>query len=109
MICPRAIQTKALTATGYAGRPDPAAPRLGEMLGAVADRALDPEAVWGKFARDSPLEGGVTSELVSGIRGSGPHFGILFPPLTRPRARAREGSDENPAAVGRSAAAANSC
>ena len=27
------------------------------MLGAVADRALDPEAVWGKFARDSPLEG----------------------------------------------------
>ena len=44
-----------------------------------------------RFARDSPLEGGVTSELVSGIRGSGPHFGILFPPLTRPRARAREG------------------
>ena len=32
-----------------------------------------------RFARDSPLEGGVTSELVSGIRGSGPHFGILFP------------------------------
>ena len=27
------------------------------MLGAVADRALDPEAVWSKFARDSPLEG----------------------------------------------------
>jgi hypothetical protein len=26
------------------------------MLAAVADRALDPEAVWGKFARDSPLE-----------------------------------------------------
>jgi hypothetical protein len=46
--------------------------------------------------------GGVTSELVSGIRGSGPHFGILFPPLTRlrARARAREGSDETPAAVG---------
>jgi hypothetical protein len=62
-----------------------------------------------RFVPDSLLEGGVTSELVSGIRGSGPHFGILFPPLTRPRARAREGSDENPAAVGRSAAAANSC
>ena len=31
------------------------------------------------FVPDSPLEGGVTSELVSGIRGSGPHFGILFP------------------------------
>jgi hypothetical protein len=30
--------------------------RLVNMLGAVADRALDPEAVWGKFARDSPLE-----------------------------------------------------
>src|SRR5580704_422871 len=44
-----------------------------------------------RFAHDSALEGGVTSELVSGIRGSGPHFGILFPPLTRPRARAREG------------------
>ena len=41
-----------------------------------------------EFARDSSVEGGVTSELVSGIRGSGPHFGILFPPLTRPRARA---------------------
>jgi hypothetical protein len=27
--------------------------RLVNMLGAVADRALDPEAVWGKFARDS--------------------------------------------------------
>ena len=26
--------------------------------GGVADRALDPEAVWGKFARDSLLEGG---------------------------------------------------
>ena len=42
-----------------------------------------------QVCKDSPLEGGVTSELVSGIRGSGPHFGILFPPLTRPRARAR--------------------
>ena len=29
------------------------------------------------------------SELVSGIRGSGPHFGILFPPLTRTHALAR--------------------
>src|SRR3984893_12633099 len=37
----------------------------------------------------SPLEGGVTSELVSGIRGSGPHFGILSPSLTRPRAHTR--------------------
>ena len=35
------------------------------MLAAVADRALDPEALWGKFARDSPLEGAVTCELVS--------------------------------------------
>src|SRR6202030_834550 len=42
-----------------------------------------------EFAPDSPLEGGVTSELVSGIWGSGPYFGILFPPLTRPRAHAR--------------------
>jgi CO/xanthine dehydrogenase Mo-binding subunit len=41
-------------------------------------------------------------------QGSGPHFGILFPPLYA-RARAREGSDENPAPVGRSAAAAKSC
>jgi hypothetical protein len=38
------------------------------MLGAVADRALDPEAVWSKFARDSPLEGRVHCELVSEIR-----------------------------------------
>ena len=59
-----------------------------ECLGAVADRALDPEAVWGKFARDSPLEGGVTSELVSGIRGSGPHFRHFIPaPNARTRAR----------------------
>ena len=43
-----------------------------------------------RFADDSPVEGGVTSELVSGIRGSGPHFGILFPPSTRARARGEE-------------------
>ena len=33
--------------------------------GGVADRALDPEAVWGKFARDSLLEEPVSSEPVS--------------------------------------------
>jgi hypothetical protein len=50
-------------------------------------------------------ESRANSSLESGVQGL--IFGILFPPLTR--ARAREGSDENPAAVGRSAAAANSC
>ena len=67
-----------------------------------------------RFARDSPLEEAVTSEPVSGKRpenslpggknktlgsrsnspengtpsgGGGPHYGILFPPITRTRAR----------------------
>jgi len=52
---------------------------------------------------DSPLEGKspANSSLES---GAGPQFGILFPPN---RAHAREGSGENPATEGRSAAAAN--
>ena len=50
------------------------------MLGAVADRALDPEAVWGKFAVDSlleeegyepsvPVEDGSFSSLRSSVQG----------------------------------------
>ena len=35
-----------------------------QRAGLVGER-VDPEAVWGKFARDSPLEGGVSCELVS--------------------------------------------
>jgi len=52
-------------------------------------------------------ESRANSSLESGVQGL--ILAFYSRPLTRPRARAREGSDENPAAVGRSAAAANSC
>jgi hypothetical protein len=38
-------------------RPDYQQPAVIQSVARHSDRALDPEAVWGKFARDSPLEG----------------------------------------------------
>ena len=50
------------------------------------------------FVADSALEGAVTSELVSGIRRNASFWHFI------PASRAREGSDENLATAGRSAA-----
>jgi hypothetical protein len=59
------------------------------MLGAVADRALDPEAVWSKFARDSPLEGGGFEPSVPLRLGPGGKFQDCRrkPPSRRPCAQ----------------------
>ena len=53
------------------------------------------------FVADSALEGAVTSELVSGIRRNA-SFWHFIPAYAR--VRARQGSDENLATAGRSAA-----
>jgi hypothetical protein len=73
------------------------------MLGAVADRALDPEAVWSKFARDSPLEGGGFEPSVPLRLGPGGKFQGCRrkPPSRRPCAQLgkSESGYQAPAAV----------